>query len=89
MSGARARTQTLFGAPGSAYVYRSYGIHAMLNFVCEPEGSGGRRARRALEPLTRAVELMRERRGAQRAHDLCARAGQARAGARHLAVGQR
>jgi DNA-3-methyladenine glycosylase len=68
--GLTERTSTLFGPPGRAYVYRSYGIHA----VCEPEGVGAAVLIRALEPLE-GVELMRARRGLEQVRELCSGPG--------------
>lgn len=72
--GRTARTHVLFGPPGRAYVYRSYGIHALLNVVAEPEGIGAAVLVRALEPLE-GVERMRARRGLERLEDLCSGPG--------------
>ena len=59
--GLTPRTRPLFGEPGRAYVYRSYGIHALFNAVCEPVGVGAAVLIRALAPI-RGLEAMRARR---------------------------
>ena len=72
--GLTERTVPLFGPPGRAYVYRSYGIHALLNAVSEPEGVGAAVLFRALEPLA-GIDHMRARRGVERLEDLCSGPG--------------
>lgn len=72
--GPTVRTSALFGPPGHAYVYRSYGVHAMLNLVCEADGIGAAALIRALEPRE-GIELMRERRGRPGRLELCSGPG--------------
>ena len=73
-AGVTNRTSTLFGPPGRAYVYFSYGVHALLNAVAEGEDVGAAVLIRALEPLD-GIELMRARRGLERIDDLCSGPG--------------
>lgn len=72
--GLTERTRVLFGPPGYAYVYLSYGIHSLLNAVAEPEGEAAAVLIRALGP-THGVEEMRARRGERPDADLCSGPG--------------
>jgi DNA-3-methyladenine glycosylase len=72
--GLTPRTHVLFGPPGRAYVYRSYGVHALLNAVAEPAGVGAAVLIRALEPME-GIALMSERRGREDLEELCAGPG--------------
>lgn len=72
--GRTARNEVLFGPPGRAYVYLSYGIHSLLNAVAEPDGQAAAVLIRALEP-TVGVEAMRRRRGRESREELCSGPG--------------
>jgi DNA-3-methyladenine glycosylase len=78
-SGPSVRNAAMFGPPGRVYVYRSYGIHWCINFVCREAGHGAGVLIRALEP-TDGLDVMRQRRGLDNPRLLCAgpgRVGQA------------
>ena len=73
-AGLTARTAPLFGPPGIAYIYFSYGVHSLLNAVCDAQESGAAVLIRALQPLD-GIEIMRARRGVARDEELCSGPG--------------
>ena len=75
-NGRTARNAVMFGPPGYSYVYRSYGIHWCLNFVCEREGHASAILIRAIEPLRGLAQMRRRRRMASKdERELCSGPG--------------
>jgi len=72
--GPTPRNEVLFGPPGRAYVYLSYGVHSLLNAVAEPAGEAAAVLIRALQP-THGIEQMRARRGERPDRELCSGPG--------------
>ena len=72
--GRTRRNGSMFAAPGTVYVYRSYGVHWCVNIACEPEGTGAAVLLRALEP-TAGLDEMRARRGVLDDRALCSGPG--------------